>query len=80
MEDAIKGLVYLALSIGGVAAIVIGIMWWKLAATAEQLAIANKERAELRRKLEHHEAKAKAEGMSDEDLLGDVSGVLGSRD
>ncbi len=79
MDDAIKGLVYLVLTVGGVAAIAVGILWWKLAATAKQLAIVTKERAELQRKLDHHEAAAKAEGMNDEELLSDVSDVLGRR-
>ena len=77
--DAIKGLVYLSLTIGGVAAIAIGILWWKLSEATKQLALERKARAELQRKLDHLHAKARAEGMNDEELLGDVADVLQPR-
>jgi len=77
--DAVKGLVYLTLTIGGVAAIAIGILWWKLSEASKQLALERKAKAELQRKLEHLQAKLKAEGMTDDELLDDVADVLRPR-
>ena len=58
--NTFKGIVYLVLTLGGIGAIAIGILWWKLRATATQLAVERQARAKLQRELDHVRAKLKA--------------------
>lgn len=73
-----KGIVYLVLTIAAGAAIWIGILYWKLNAVAKDLDHERKLRREWQRAAEDLQAKLKAKGMSDGDLLDRVRGIFGS--
>lgn len=76
MEDATKGLVILILTIGGGAAIWIGILYWRLSVWKKEVVEIRTERDTLRRKLEDREAVETAAGRSDNELAADVGAML----
>lgn len=76
MEDSIKGLVILILTIGGGAAIWIGILHWRLSVWKTRIVEVRIERDRLKRDLEDREARETAAGRTDNELASDVGNML----
>ena len=76
MEDAVKGLVILVLTVGGLAGIWIGILYWRLSVHKKRVIEMGVELAKVRRELETKQAREVAEGLSDGDLASGVGNML----
>lgn len=76
MEDSIKGLVILILTVGGGAAIWIAILYWRLSVWKKELATVRSELTATRRELEDRKAKETAAGRTDNELASDVGNLL----
>lgn len=76
MEDSIKGLVILILTVGGGAAIWIAILYWRLSIWKKEVIKERAEKNVLKRELDGRKAKETAAGKKDNELASDVGDLL----
>ena len=76
MEDSIKGLVILILTVGGGAAIWIAILYWRLSVWKKEVIKERAAKNKLKRELDGRKAKETAAGKEDNELASDVGDLL----